>query len=128
MKKKVFIAFVLVALAMTAGYFYMYRGHRNIASEDSAFTLTTAALLKEFTNNPEMANARYSNMVIEVTGQVSGTDGQAHSLTVDGKIYATLEADQKIPVEGAKITLKGRFLGYDDLLDEFRMDQATIID
>ncbi len=128
MKKKVFIAFVLVALAMIAGYFYMYRGHRDIASEDSAFTLTTAALSKEFTSDPEMANARYSDKVIEVTGQVTGTDQQAHSVTLDGKMYATLDKGQKIPAQDAKIVVKGRFLGYDDLLEEFRMDQAIITD
>ena len=127
MKKKVFFAFVVIALIMVAGYRYLYKGHRDIRSEDSAYVLTAASLSKEFSSNPEMANAKYADMVIEVSGAVTAVDLQAHSVTLDGKMYATLDKAQKLPAAGQKmITVKGRFLGYDDLLEEFRMDQATI--
>ncbi len=128
MKKKLLIGFLLLFVVLAAGYFYTYKGHRDIKTEDSAYTLTTAVLSGEFTSNPEMANARYSDKVIEVTGKVTGADAEAGSITIDEKLYATMDKNQKLPAQGTAVTVKGRFLGYDDLLEEFRMDQATLND
>ena len=126
MKKKLFLGMVMVALLMVVGYQYLYRPHRDIKSEESDYLLTVPVLAAEFNGNPEMANARYADKVVEVRGIVTAIDAEAGSVTLDRKLYATLSNNIQLPRPNQKITVKGRFLGYDDLLEELRMDQATI--
>lgn len=126
-KTKILVAFVLLAaLVVWAGYRYLYHAHRDIATEDADFALRVAQLEQKFLKNPTNANAVYPNKVIEVAGAVTDFDAQTRVAVLDGKLSAMLDSTSSVPKTGMPVTIKGRFLGYDDLLGELRMDQASI--
>jgi hypothetical protein len=128
MKKKILLAVAIIAAVGFAGYQYLYRDHRDIASEKADFAITTSQLLSEFRTDYAKANSRYADKTIVVSGQVTNVDAKANSIVVDGKLSAVFaNAGQASAIaKNQKVTLKARFVGYDDLLEELKMDQTTL--
>jgi hypothetical protein len=63
-----------------------------------------------------------------LTAQVTIIDLENNALILDKKVFATFsDSLSKSIISGKKISIKGRFLGYDELLQEFKIDQSSII-
>lgn len=125
---KKIILFILLPVVLAAGYFiynYLYHGHRDIDSEDAKFTLTVKELEAAFVTNESLANKKYSNQTIEVDGKVTAFDAASGTVTIDEKLSAVLQKNEPVAT-GKTIKVKGRFLGYDDLVEELKMDQVSL--
>jgi hypothetical protein len=117
----------LVVLIIIAGYFYIYKGHRNIAEEVVRFNVNSDAIFMEFQKSETAANSKYLDKTIEVSGTVSALSVEKLSIVLDEKIFAVfLEAIPEAVQTNSKVTVKGRLIGYDSLLEEIRMDQCSI--
>ena len=105
----------------------MYKSHRDIASEKVAFSKTVSEVFQAFITNDSLANKTYLDKTISVKGKITNIDLANKIITVDEELSARFT--DKIP-DNAKlqdsITLKGRLIGFDDLLEEIQMDQCTI--
>lgn len=118
-----------MAVVCAGVYFYAYKGHRDIASEDADFELTVSSLAKEFSENDSLANLKYADKTIQLHGKVSSIDLPSHTIIIDEKLSAIF-TDSVLPKINLQepIKIKGRFVGYDDLLEEFKVDQVTKIE
>ena len=126
-KKTLLAIFIFVAAGLSI-YYYVYQGHRNIDSEKAAYTLETADLQKEFTANDSLAFVKYQNQTIELRARITLIDLDNKALVLDNKVFATFNDSLPRDLNTNQIfNVKGRFLGYDELLDEFRMDQSSIV-
>lgn len=126
-KKTLLAIFIFVAAGLSI-YYYVYQGHRNIDSEKAAYTLETADLQKEFTANDSLAFVKYQNQTIELRARITLIDLDNNALVLDNKVFATFNDSLPRDLNTNQIfNVKGRFLGYDELLDEFRMDQSSIV-
>ncbi|MFY0482400.1 OB-fold protein [Flavobacterium sp. PLA-1-15] len=127
MKNKILIFIGIVLVASAAVYFYAYKGHRDIASESADFKMSVSGLSKEFSENDSLANSKYADKTVEIYGKVSNLDASSHTIIVDEKLSVVF-LDSILPKINANdsIKVKGRFVGYDDLLEEFKVDQATL--
>ncbi|UMY66238.1 MULTISPECIES: hypothetical protein [unclassified Flavobacterium] len=127
MKKRLkwgLIALVVLAIGIGGGYYYvMYAGARDVASEDAAFTLTSKQLTDAFSADAAKSTALYLNKTIEVTGPVSSVKDK--EVVLDGTIICSFTAATTV-AEGASVTVKGRLLGYDDLLGEIKLDNCSL--
>ncbi len=105
----------------------MYKSHRDIASEDAAFSKTVSEVFQAFTANDSLANKTYLDKTISVKGKVTNIDLANKIITVDEKLSArfTDKIPDNIKLQDS-ITLKGRLVGFDDLLEEIQMDQCAI--
>ena len=129
MKKKLIIALVIIIVASIAIYKYTYKEHRNISTEKPDFEVTVLNLQEEFKNNDSLANKKYLDKTIEIYGKITNIDLASNAIVVDEKLFANFKDKiQKKFEVGKTIKVKGRFLGYDDLLDEFKIDQADEIE
>lgn len=129
MKKKLLYLFLIIAVAAVSLYLYIYKDHRNIATETADFSITVSSLKQEFVANDSIATAKYQDKTIQIAGMLTNIDAENKSITVDEKLFATFT--QNLPKElsvNKPIKIKGRFLGYDDLLEEFKMDQTAIVE
>lgn len=127
MRKKIMIVLAFLVVVGIGLYFYMYKNHRDIASESADYTLTVKALQQQFKDNYTLANKKYADKTIEVYGKITGIDLPSHTVTVDENLSAVFRdsvLDHLTIEKQAKI--KGRFVGYDDLLEEFKMDQVSL--
>lgn len=128
MNKKTLVAIFIFLAAVVSIYYYLYQGHRNIDSEEAAYALETNELQKEFTANDSLALIKFQDQTIALTGKISLIDIQSKALVIDNKVFATFTDSLPKGLNTTKIfTIKGRFLGYDELLDEFKMDQSSIV-
>lgn len=127
MKVKNIIKLVLAGVLIFS-LIYVYRsvfpGKRNIGTEKAEFKIS-ASDLRDSMAIAEIA-LKYSDKVIVVQGTVSAINGT--SINLDQAVEAILIADPSNMVkEGDQIMIKGRCVGFDDLLGEVKLDQASLI-
>lgn len=128
MKKKLLYGILIVLLVAIALYRYTYQEHRDISNEKATFTVSIPELEKEFVTNDSLAIAKYQDQTIELTAQITAVDIENKAIILDSKVFATFsDSLPKAIISGKKIKIKARFLGYDELLEEFKMDQSSII-
>jgi uncharacterized protein (UPF0333 family) len=129
MKKKLLIILIVIVGIVASVYFYAYKDHKDIAASEADFALTAAGLQNEFTENDSLATTKYQNKVVQVEGLITNVDASTKSIVIDDKIYAQFDTALPTNLEvKKKVTLKGRFLAYDDLVEEFKMDQSSIVE
>ncbi|MCB9425466.1 MAG: hypothetical protein H6584_00330 [Flavobacteriales bacterium] len=125
--KKIRLGILLLLVVVFGVYQYTYQDHRDIATEKAAYVLSVKDLHDKFLKDAAQANIEYGDKTIELSGIITAVDTSSNSIVLDQKLFGIL-LDQTIKVqEGAEVTIKGRFLGYDDLLEELKFDQVTII-
>ncbi|MFA9187204.1 hypothetical protein [Flavobacterium magnesitis] len=128
MNKKLGYGILILLLIAFAIYSYTYQEHRDISNEEATFAITIPALEKEFTANDSLAFAKYQDQTIELDAKITTIDFENKAIILDHKVFATFnDSLPKNLISGKKIKIKGRFLGYDELLEEFKMDQSSII-
>lgn len=120
------LAFILVATAFV--YFYVYKQHRNISLEQPDYVLSSKDLISVFSLNQEIANKKYVDQTISIYGKITSLDLKSRIIIIDDKIVAVLLNDQVQNFSiGKEIKIKGRLVGYDDLFEEIKMDQSSVL-
>jgi hypothetical protein len=125
MRKNFVVLIVLLVLAI-AGYNHIYQEHKNVREEIPAFTMTSSSLLQEFLINFEKSELKYSDKIILVSGNIS--EIHQNSITLNETIFCQFDTDfAEFVSQNSTITIKGRFIGYDDLLEQIKLDQCSIV-
>lgn len=128
MSKKVKILIGVIVVVVAIGYFgynyIMTAGARDIQTEKSEYTKTATDIFTEFSNNSEIATKKYLNKTVQVSGKVT-TIGE-DLITLDEKVSCQLQVSKSVAV-GSQIIIKGRVTGYDDLLEELKLDLCLIV-
>ena len=131
-RRYIIIAALLVTLlgiATFLGYNYMYAPHRDIAKEKAIAVMSATALQEKFANSIG-GNGSWANKVIEVHGWISNVE-QETTIIVDNRVLVDLTPQEQHLARtlspGTKITIKGRCVGYDDLLEIVKIDQAVLL-
>lgn len=128
MKKKVLIFVSILCLAGFGMYQYAYKPQRNIGLEKSDFDISVANLESEFAKSDSLANKKFLDKTISIYGKITNIDLKTNSIVLDDKVYVTfIEKNLSSLNIDKAIKIKGRFIGYDDLVGEFRFDQAVLV-
>lgn len=122
-KKIILIIVILSVIGAFVGYKMYNKPHINVAKVSSDITITSSALLNDFSTNETKANQKYLDKIVEVKGEISNLnteDGKGIiSLKTNndfGSVRCTLSkiATQKMSnlKVGEQVTLKGICTGY----------------
>ncbi len=125
MKKSRIIALSLllsVVAGVSAFNYVMHGGARDLSKEATNFSVDSKVLAEEFSSNTNLANSKYLEKAVAVKGIV--TDVNANVITLDNGIVCTLSTPNATIKNNQTITLKGRVVGYDDLMGEIKLDQC----
>lgn len=124
--RKYLILIVIIVLAAFIGYNYLYKDHRNIEGENAQYSLTAQQIHSEFSIDPIVSQNKYLNKTIEISGNVS--EIKENEITIDDMVFCQIseKAIQQEIKLNSNITIKGRFIGYDDLLEQIKLDQCII--
>lgn len=129
MNKKRYAWIAAIALLIICGaYLYngvLYKEARNIAEEKAAFRLSSVQLVAEYKTNMPESDSNYLNKTIEVSGKVTQVSDSL--LTLDSGISCSFSEKMGADIQGKEITLKGRCIGFDELMEEVKLDQCTLI-
>ncbi|REG99525.1 OB-fold protein [Flavobacterium aquicola] len=128
-QKKTAIAIAVLLIAVSGGiYFYygfLFKEARNIETETPDVSLTAAQLIEVYNSDPEKANSLYLNKTIELRGQV--TKEADSVITLDKSVFCLFTKKIKKQLLNKNAVLKGKCIGYDELFQEIKLDQCTII-
>lgn len=124
-KKYILLSMALLLLGISiATYNYMYKEHRNIATETVSFNVSASKLNSDL-SAPDTA-LEYIDKVVQVQGEVSAIEQNA--VVIDDKVQVNFSENvsNRVSIQ-EQITIKGRCVGYDDLLELVKIDQASLI-
>ena len=125
-KKSGLILLVIGVVAAVVVYNYVfYGGKRNVATEEAVYSLSTSDLVNEFNADTPKANAKYNNKTITIVGDA--TVVSATEIKLDDQVICSFQTATLPVVANQKTTIKGRFVGYDELFGEFKFDQCTLL-
>jgi len=124
MRKWVVIVIILIVAFLS--YNYIYQDHRDIKREKSEYVLTSIDISNEFEINPSVSETKYLNKTIEISGTISEINNT--EITLDNKVFCQFSNTLKNTIKtNQTIKIKGRFIGFDSLLEEIKLDQCNII-
>ena len=121
--KVILFSIVVVGILAFSGVSYvMYGGARNLSNEETAYVVTSKSIVSEFSTNVDGANKKYLEKAIAVKGTITKITGT--EVIIDNSIICNLkELDASIQKDQV-VTLKGRVVGFDDLMGEIKLDQC----
>lgn len=126
MKKKIIVAVLGIAILGVFGYCYVwYGGARNVSAEDAVFNVTSKNIISEYDADIDKSNAKYLEKAIAIKGTISKINQK--QIIIDNTIVCDLKEPDSSIKEGQQLTLKGRVVGYDDLMGELKLDECSVI-
>lgn len=128
-RKKLFLLVTLLLVLISAAVLYNYvfnSEHRNIAEEEVSIRVTADDIFSEFQDDETIATAKYLDKVVAITGKISLVESNALSLN-DNIQVSFIEGSMPEVKPKNTLTVKGRCVGYDELLEMVKIDQASVI-
>lgn len=129
MNKKIkIILFALIAIVLIGSFAYnyvMHGGARNLTTEKTNFTVASSSITSEFITNVEAANKKYLEKAVAIKGTITASNG--NEIILDENIICNLKDPDLSIRNGEIVTVKGRIVGYDDLMGELKLDQCFVI-
>tara|TARA_B100001250_G_scaffold277351_1_gene239822 strand:- start:129 stop:542 length:414 start_codon:yes stop_codon:yes gene_type:complete len=102
--------------------------HKDFDKSPFEVTIESRELISLYQDNTDNANTRFLNKILLVIGTI--TNIETSIIILDNGIVCTLDPSQiiteKININN-KVSVKGRCIGYDDLLEEVRIDHSFIM-
>lgn len=119
----ILFSIAMVGILGFTGYNYvMYGGARNLSTEETEYTVSSKSISTEFASNVETANKKYLEKAIVIEGTITKITGT--EVIIDDSIICNLKELDPSITKNQVITLKGRVVGYDDLMGELKLDQC----
>ena len=118
------IAVVIIVSFFSIRYYVYNAGRRDIQSEETAFAVSSEAIVTEFSSNATASNKKYLEKTIAVSGVITSIKGE--EVILDNSVNCNFLTTSKSLKKNQKLTIKGRVVGYDDLLGEVRLDQCNL--
>jgi len=127
-KRNLILAIVIIScLIAFLTYNYIFNSkHRDISSETATVILSADALYEAFKNDEAKGTTNFLDKVIELKGKITSVEDSG--LVLDHKVEIDFNQTKISHLkEGQITTVKGRCVGYDDLLEVVKIDQATLL-
>ncbi|WMW77229.1 hypothetical protein RF683_06940 [Flavobacterium sp. 20NA77.7] len=129
MTNKTKLIIVFIALSVVLGYFsfnyIMYGGARDIQKEESAYNVSSKAIIEEFSKNTNAATKKYIDKSIEIKGVITSVNDSLVSID-ESVICKMKEISKSSSTVGKSVSVKGRIIGFDDLMEEIKLDECVI--
>ena len=134
--------FIIAVFFLAAYGFYMIytmynKPHKIIAEQAVDFSMTVDEMIEEFNTDETGAGTKFIDKVVILEGvlkSISSTERSLSIMMLEGKSGMVncefSDADLQLagsPNPGDKISVKGLFIGYDDLLGELQLKKCTIM-
>ena len=128
MNSKIKKIIVILILVVVTGYFafdyIMHGGVRNVQSEKSAYVVKSKDIAKEFSTNADEATKKYLNKPIEISGAISNIKDSI--VSIDETILCKMKDLNNVSKDLKSVTVKGRVVGFDDLMGELKLDDCVL--
>jgi hypothetical protein len=125
-KVKIIGILLLVVLLFAISINYVFHGGaRDLATEQTEFNVSSKDIILEFASNINTATNKYSDKAISISGKVTAVSDSV--VTIDHTIICNFKSPDTSIKNEQLISVKGRLVGFDDLMGELKLDQCSII-
>lgn len=125
---KKYLPLVFIVLLITV-YAVWNKPHKNYSNTKPNITINSSNFINEFKANATIATEKYLNQIVLVNGNV--TDKLNKSVVLDNGIVCSLDSSSleafELIQKNDEGIIKGRFVGFDDLFEEIRLDHCSIM-
>ena len=119
--KSFFYIFIVVIISLIS-FIYL---NNWLSGNDEPIKLTSTDFIESV--EKDFKTDKYKGLTIILNGYVTSLDLDNSSLFLDNKVFCkVLKKNINVKV-GDNIDIRGKYLGYDSLLDEFRFENCSII-
>lgn len=126
MKRKIIATALIITVFGICGYYYVwYGGARNVSAEEAVFNVSSKSIIAEFDSDIDKSNTKYLEKAIAVKGIVSKITQK--QVIIDNTIVCDLKESDPSIKKGQLVILKGRVVGYDDLMGEIKLDGCSVV-
>lgn len=121
--KWILIIFILLGgLGAFVGYKIVYKPHETIEEQQAAFNGSA----EDFIQKVAVESEKWQNSIVVLEGMVTFKD--ENGFTMNESIYCQVKNIKSLEQikNNATLKVKGRFIGYDDLLEEIKLDKCIL--
>lgn len=121
--KKLLLGLLIVLIGAYAMYKYTYKPHKTIDDIELKFSGNA----DDFLSKIKQDAAVFNDAVVQIKGKITSVDG--HAINLNNSIFCQMDESTSLTELkiGQEIEVKGRMIGYDDLLEETKLDKTVII-
>ncbi len=124
-KKSVLLLVVFCVIVLgRAVYKYVYHEHVNVEETQADYMISAKDLAAEFSQNQEEASKKYLEAIVTVVGTISEIDSEGILLNDAVFCYFTEVISEQ---QAKEVHIKGRCIGYDELLEVVKIDQCSFV-
>ena len=105
-------------------YYVKYGGRRIIANDTPEYQISAKEIASEFASNTSVSNKKYLEKSILITGEVTSIN--ENEVIVDNSVNCSFLTISDNIKKDQKVVVKGRVVGYDDLMGEVKIDQCSL--
>jgi hypothetical protein len=129
LKKKLLLIAIVLCIFLFVAYKYIYADHRNISDEQATYSLLATELIEAYTTNAEDAETKFLDKVVEITGLASQINVKESNIALNEMIFAYVTSSNQLDdiQLNQLVKIKGRIIGYDEIMNEIKMDQCEIL-
>jgi hypothetical protein len=117
-------AAIIIVTSFFAYNYVMHGGARNLENEETNFTVSSSSIISEFTTNIESANKKYLEKAVAIEGKITAYNG--NEIILNNTIICNFKNPDSSIKNNQTVTVKGRVVGYDDLMGELKLDQCFV--
>jgi hypothetical protein len=121
-RRQLLLAVLFLMMGSYFAYNYLYKDHRDITTESSQLEIAAPYLLERFKSNDA---EELLNSTITVVGMITQIESAA--ITLDSNVFCSFNSELKNLKINDRVSIKGRCIGYDDLLEIVKLDQCILI-
>lgn len=123
-KRSKWFLIILIAglIAAFGAYKYAYKAHKTTEELKADYSGNS----NDFLTKVSADSNAWLNKTVELSGEITSKDEKG--ITLSNSIYCQFREDVNFTTltKGQQITLKGQVIGYDDLLEELKLNQCII--
>jgi len=123
-KLKIIVLSILVIglTGFTVYNYVMYGGARNLSTEETAFVVSSKNISAEFSENIGASNKKYLEKAVAIKGTITAVNDT--EVIIDNSIICNFKKIDSSIKKDQIVIIKGRVVGYDDLMGELKLDQC----
>lgn len=123
-KHKIIILLLLISsITCYVGFTFLTKAPEKIETKAVFFSSSAKDLLFNFQKNDTV----WSSKIVQLKGVITAIGSKG--ITLENQIYCQLKEEQDVAnfKLNTLVSLKGRIIGYDDVLEELKLDQCIKI-
>ena len=124
-KKYLVIILLIIAVGSLVAYNVIAAKGYDVPYEQPAFTTTSKEITNQFKASSKSANQKYYKKVIVIKGIVSEIHG--NSVIIGDSIVCLMRETNPAIKTNQSVSIKGRYIGFDDFMGEIRFDNCAKI-